>query len=1846
MNRVSVHYKFKQMKYTSFSPVSLFMVFIVLISGCQSGPDESYQSDVLIGEYIDGYTSGSVSRSSQVVIKFATAAVSGEKAGSAADESLLKIRPSIDGDISWADASTLVFTPAAKLDWDTEYNITLQLDKVFGDDVKIDEHKFSIRTAVKDFKVDVAGLEMRDDDNTLYNLSGEISTSDEFETREVEEILSCEQDGNKLETRWEHKPAGRSHKFLVKDIQRRDEQGSVLIRWNGKKAGVDNEGEKQVRVPSLKDFKLLSARVISSPAQFLSVEFSDIINKSIELTGMVTIEGTGISKIEKDKNVLRIFPSRKMTGTHEVKVDGSLSNTFGYKLGEAVNIVVDFGGIKPAVRLPGDGVIVPSGDGLIFPFEAVNLEAVDLRITQIFSNNIHSFLQNNDLDGQYRLNYVGRTIKRKKIELSSDEMIDYGRWNYFTVDLSELIEVQPGAIYRVEVGFRMSYSLFPCENAEEVDEYYYAVEEETDDNRTSYSSIFYNRYFDWQSRDEPCSQAYYEPDKFVRRNILGSDFGIIAKRDANNTMNIIVTNLHTAMPESDVAVDIYDFQNQLIGSVQTDRDGFATLECSNKPFLIIAKKGGNTGYLKTGDGGALSMSSFDVSGKKTGDGLKGYIYGERGVWRPGDSVFVAFILEDRHSWIPVGHPITMEIRDARGQVAQKIIRTRDERFIYPFYFATDEEAPTGNWNATVRVGGTEFSRSLRIETVKPNRLKINLDFDSDILTAGRSYSAKLSSQWLHGSPASGMKARITATYRDIKTTFKGYNDYTFDAPFGDNYYPEKEIFEGRLDDDGESIVNYTFRPNSEVNNMLRATFVTRVFEPGGDFSINRFTAKVSPFDKYAGIKVPWSDEKYRKLHTAEDHEFEIQTLSSNGRPVAARNITLSVYKLEWRYWWSRSGENLASYAGRTYHKPVYNKTINTGADGKGSFSLNIPKSRWGRYLVLADLPSGNTAGEVVYFDWPYGRKESAGGAEVLMVSTDKDVYNSGDKVTVSFPSGSSSRALISLENGSKVLKQEWIDNISGESSYEFIAGSEMSPNVYVHVSLLNPYAETANDLPVRMYGIVPVMVEDPASHLDPVIDMPDRLRPEKEFKVKVSEKDGRAMDYYFAVVDEGLLDLTGFKTPDPWPAFYSKEALGVMTWDMYRYVLGAYGGELERMFAIGGDEEAVDPSESRSRRFEPVVKVVGPYSLEKGRSATHSITMPRYVGSVRAMLIAAGSNAYGSTEKTVPVSNPVMVLGTMPRVLGPGEKIKIPVTVFAMEEGIERVELEIETNDMLEAVGDAGRVIEIDKTGEYNTSFDYRVAERTGSATVNITASAGREKAQHDINIEVRNPNPPETRTSFGQPEGGESWSESIEAFGMEGSNSARLEVTGILPLNLDKRLDYLIRYPHGCIEQITSAVFPQLFIGDIIKDAPGRSGETEMNIKDGIDKLRRYQLASGGMSFWPGSARASDWGSVYAAHFLAEAGKAGYSVPSSMMSRLLDFIRNEARQYNYDEQKRAVQVTQGYRLFVLAAAGDPLTGAMNRLRERAGGLDMTARWFLAGSYALTGRDEVAYELIDLRETVPSSSYSRTYGSQERNMAVVLNVLTLLGENEEAFDLARKLSDAMVSGQWMSTQTTAWSLVSLTEFFGTRDPGEALEYSVSVNGVKENYSSGNMINYYDLEFSDKGVIDLEVENRAEDRLFASLVWKGTPMDYSTETEARGVDLTVQYRSRDGNSIDPGEVLQGSDFKVIVTVRNSGMTDAEDLALTQIFPSGWEIMNTRMFPGSSTDESSSYEYRDIRDDRVYTYFSLASGKAKSFELNITAAYEGEYILPAMVCEGMYDNSFFATSAGRRVKVSRE
>jgi hypothetical protein len=328
------------------------------------------------------------------------------------------------------------------------------------------------------------------------------------------------------------------------------------------------------------------------------------------------------------------------------------------------------------------------------------------------------------------------------MKLNATKAIDYGNWNTFSIDLSSLINAEPGAIYRVELSFRKKHSLYPCENtADELEEI--DLEDERDalsyDQPSDYyyyddDYYYYDDDYSWDERDNPCSKSYYSRNnRKVAKNVFASDLGIIAKGGNGKTLTVAVTDIKTTQPLANVSIEIYNYQHQLMKKATTNSDGLVDIDLNKKPFLLVAKQGKQVGYLRLDDGSALSVSMFDVGGAAIKKGVKGYIYGERGVWRPGDSLFVAFILEDKLGVLPINHPVVMELYTPENQLYSRKIKTTGENGFYDFRTKTDDDAPTGNWLAKIKVGGSSFTKTLKIETIKPNRLKINLDFKTKVL---------------------------------------------------------------------------------------------------------------------------------------------------------------------------------------------------------------------------------------------------------------------------------------------------------------------------------------------------------------------------------------------------------------------------------------------------------------------------------------------------------------------------------------------------------------------------------------------------------------------------------------------------------------------------------------------------------------------------------------------------------------------------------------------------------------------------------------------------------------------------------------------------------------------------------------------------------------------------------------------------------------------------------------------------------------------------------------------------------------------------------------------------------
>jgi len=1603
----------------------------------------------------------------------------------------------------------------------------------------------------------------------------------------------------------------------------------------------ENNRNQKISIPALSDFTVTSVNAVQSPDQCIEVVFSDPVNSTLDLRGNITLDGEDFLKTSIDANILKVYPQRLLSGEVLLRLSPSIKSAGGYDLKGNMTFTLGFGKAEPSVRLLGKGTIVPQGKGLMFPFEAIYLNAVDLRITQIFSNNIHSFLQDNDFDGNWRLNHVGRVIKRAKIDLAQRGVSNLGQWNAFSIDLASLITIEPGAMYNVEIGFRMSYAITECPKTEAVDEYYVPIEEEENQPERSYESVYYNYYINWEEDGNPCNQAYYSPYKFVKRNIFGSNLGMIAKTDQGNNTYVYLTSLLTAKPEAGAEISFYDFQNQLLAKGNTNSEGMLSVNTPRPPFLVVAKKDKQTGYLKIDNGTALPLSSFDISGHTVEKGIKGFFFAERDVWRPGDSVYVSFILDDPESRLPQGHPLVLEIRNSRGQVVKKMVKNRNQAQIYPFYFNTSPDDPTGNWHLRMKIGALEFSRQVRIETVKPNRLKIDFEFSDEILSSGKINRGQLGARWLHGATAKNLKARVDVSFTTLTPSFAKWKDYDFSTPYNNFQGSEMTLFDGPLNDEGKTNLSLDYTAKSPVAGFLKASFLTKVFEPGGDFSIHTTSRPFSPHPDYVGLKINWSYKNWSKLNSDETHTIGVACVDAKGNPIDPGKVKISLFELDYRWWYHSNHENLASYAGQTYHKPVLSKFIST-SNGKGQFTIDADENRWGRHLLLATSPNGHVCGQVIYFGYSWGREKPRSDAQMLALLTDKEKYLTGEDITISFPANKEARALLTFESGSKIIGQQWLDKLSDLTSYTFKATPEMTPNIYVHVTLIQPHGQTANDLPIRLFGIAPVLVENPGSHLKPVIQLPEEVRPQKKFTLKVSEENKQPMEYTIALVDEGLLDLTNFKTPDPWNHFYAREALGISTFDLYNFVMGAWSGRLESLFAIGGSDVAPDPSKKKADRFPPVVKVMGPFFLPANRKASHEITLPQYVGSVRAMVVAASKEKYGHAEKILPVREPLMVLATLPRVLSPGEGVDLPVTVFAMKENLKQVKVKIETNELLSVSGLNEKSLTFESPGEKEVLFSIRSLEKQGVARIKVEVSSGNEKSFHEMELNIRLPNLPHSESENFILDPGRKWNQTLNAIGIEGTNFAKIEITPFPPLNLGNRLGYLIAYPHGCIEQTTSAAFPQLYLTKLMEVKKEDQEQIKQHIIAAIEKLARHQTQEGGYSYWPGSDWVNEWSSCYAGHFLIEAEKAGYLVPSNHKKLLINYLRKETGNYVHGKYRYQAGI-QVYRLYLMALAGEPQVAAMNRIRD-ASGLRNQDRWMLAGAYALSGMKEAAQSLIDFRNMNPDQPESETFGSYLRDEALMLQALLALGQKEQAAKLAFRISDQLSKANWYSTQSTAFALISLSQFV-INSENQEVKYKALVNGRSLDVPRKKALYSNEFNFEQGKPITIEIENNGNSTLYINTYNQGVKAGVDANEAQENLQLTLKYLDKNGQGVLPSNLKQGFDFIAVVTVMNKTGLGVKNIALSQLFPAGWEIINSRLFENTQSGQNT-FDYQDIRDDRVYTYFSLDAYKSKTFTVHLNSTYTGEYILSPVTCEAMYDHSYFAKIPGMMVKVIRE
>ena len=1632
----------------------------------------------------------------------------------------------------------------------------------------------------------------------------------------------------------------RKYNFQLNNIQRKNKDAEIKLELDGKPLQSKSQISKTLAVPAEGVFKLMDYEVDKANS-LVTLFFSQPL-KQRNIDGFISISPNMGYRSEIVGNKLVLYFDKSNVYSYQLEdvtltIGSGIKDKNGKSLNKEEQITFDLTDLSPKVRWTETGVIVPEvGDATIY-FDAICLSSVVLRVVKVYDNNILSFYQNNDLDDTWGIRNAGRLEKKVRISLENPTP---NQWRTFPIELSEYVDVKSGDMYQLILDFGPA-------------DYTYATDESKqltleDDNLEA-------RYWDGQASDfkhhdydgdwdDPLSTSYYNWVE-IKKNIIVTDLALTAKMGSGDMVDVFVFQISDTKPVSGATVQAFNYQRQQIASGKTDSKGHVQLTCNNRPAFVVAKnsKGGQS-IIKTNDGEALSYSKFDTGGESIEKGVSAFAYSNRGVWRPGDELQLNLMVSNADGKLPADYPVVMEVYDAYNRLYARQSNNSPVGGIYTYSVPTSPNDETGLWRASFKVGNSVINKYLRVETVKPNRLEIKFDAP-EVISLRNPSTVQLNAKWLNGLIASGLKAEIDVTVRKGSTSFEQFPKYTFVNESEEFYPDELSLFSGPLDGQGNAMVGFGPLKDLSSDQMINATFSTKVFEQGGDFSVSSSTAKLSPCSRYVGVELPEPKSKYGSYYfTNRNWKFPVAVVKETG-DLDKNSIALDYqfYKID-RYWWwsSEDAYTLQKYVNGSYKRPEQSGTL-TCSNGKTDLTLNVPDEKWGMYLlVITDKQGGNTFAKVLRFDWDYALHStgSSDGPVQLALSSGKDTYNVGDNIVVAFPANEKARALVTVEANDHVIQSMVLDGLGNDGKVEIKATEEMIPNVYVYVSLLQP-RDTENDMPLRMYGVVSVKVEDKQLHLKPVLTVPETSNTNKKVTVKVKEDHGKPMTYTLAVVDEGILGLTNFSTPDPYNYFNAKQSLKVRTWDNYNYVIDAFSGELGTVYAIGGDG-FINQEVTLDKRFKAYAVTYGPFELQAKGENTLEFDVPQCSGALRFMVVAKGEGkAFGAAEKKMKVVDPITLYPSAPRVTAPGDEMNLKVQVLAPNMKGKNLNVVV-NNKNLQAIGDTPKSVKVDQNGEAMVVMKVKVPATLGNATMDVKVSDGSFEAQTVTQIPIRMPYAEKRKTYTLEIAPNATETLNFDLQGMNGTQQGNITVASLIPVDFYSRLNYLSTYPYGCLEQVVSAAFPQLYFNYFIQQDEEAEAKTRAAIEAGIASLKSYQKADFSLTNWVGGKYTDPWTELYALHFLTEAKNQGFDVPQYLFDGMVKHQAEIARSWNNNPDYKPGETIQAYRLFVLALAGSPEMGALNRFKELKMNYSLSSV-LTAATYAQVGKKNmVAQFWPNVQKGEAMSDYISSFGSTTRDLAFLTYSEMLCSKDDALIQgHVNDLCEILNSGRWLDTQSTAFALFTLGKYaekVGTTN--SPIAATVKMNGDERTISTNRGSMGYAIT-PKVGSNKVEVANKSDQKLTTKVYTKVAVAEYETEESGNFIKMKVNYYDKNGAALNPASLPMGKDFSVAITVENPSDYRVTELALSYYLASGWEIVNDRV--AGLDEDPEGAKHLDIRDDRAYYFFDLSAKEKKTFTLKLNATYEGSYMLPAVRCEDMYNNDIYYMVPARPVVV---
>jgi len=1825
------------------SRIIIIALLLILSAGCKQKPPAT-KSDISLStaQLISEVPLNLIRSTEEVHIRFNRDMVDETQTGRTINNRILRFKPETKGQLRWLDKNTLAFKPDHAWKLRQQYQGILDLSQILPATENVSgpfQFTFSVAgREVQNFEADFTPLKADNAQKLVYK--GTLVFTEAADARLVKQSASFTVDGKTIPLQWTVSADQKRFTFRSAPLQRAAKARSGRFLLQSAALELSAPFSRDVTVPPLQDLTVTNVFVQSSATQpAVKLRFSDRLADNQDLRGLISVQPALPLKIKVLGSDVLLQAPFEWGQKYSIRIQPGIHSRFGSKTQRVLTEEITFEDMAPDMRFSNDGVFLTSGNNENIRFQTVNLKKVHLKVIKVFASNLGQFLQMDRLNGaRQRRDNFGYEVDRVGIPVAEKDLIIgmvRNRWLQHQLDLSKLIDQDAKGLYLLKISFTQEDMLYD----------------------TSQKRLRYRRRYDYY--DDPAGYGYIYSHGRIFKAIIVSDIGLTYKKSAREHL-VFCSNLITTRPMEGITVRLRSYQNQILAEGRSDKNGVARFgKVKQTVFYVEAENDEQRSVVKINDM-KWNLSTFETKGAKAPEnGLQAYIYTERGVYRPGDSVNIALILRNEQHTFPEHHPVSLKIKNPRSQTVYETASNTGRDGFYHFVFHTQPQDITGNYQAEITAGSQKFYHTIKIETIVPQRIKVRLTPRQFHLgPKNRLLDIRLSCRYLFGQAAAGLSTEVSAAYFTAGLKFKRFSGFTFSNRTRrfDSY--TQTLFEGALDNNGRAVIQKSIPDFRGAPTRLKALITARVQEKGGRSVSRSVTLTVDPYLYYVGIKPP--ETEFGSVRTAQEVKLAVVLADTSGRPQPGHTLTYRIFRNQ-RYWWweydSREQFQLRFKRDKRTTEVAHGSVVS----GTQPAFIKFTPDKRGQYLVeVQDSGKQGHTAAIFFSASAWGEGAPGKDAGILALRSDKPKYRPGDKAYIYFPAPPEAAILFTLEKGQQVLQYKWLHTQKGQKEQRIAipVTAGMTPNVYVSVSVIQRQNQKTNDRPMRMYGVLPLIVEDPQTQQEILLKTPAEIRPGQTFSVGIQTKDHNAAQFTVAVVDEGLLSITDFPSPDPWKTFFKKQRLEIVTADLFSQVIGVNRGDIFRTFSIGGGLEAQSYRQGqlgrhKARRFKAVCLFKGPLATGPDGQAVVSFTMPQYVGAVRIMVVAANHNRYGSAHKTVPVKKDLMLLPTLPRFLSPGDEILLPVTVFATDK-IKQAAVNLKLSGPLKALGETRKEISFNSAGQQDIYFRLKAKYAVGTAKIELQAKASAENARYQSEIDVRSASPRLRATESKTIRPGGQLSLPLPNRGLPGSNRAVISVYRRPKLNLDRRIYWLIRYPYGCIEQTVSAVFPQLYLQEFIPKSKAAARDIDEDINEGIGRLRKFQLKSGAFSYWPGGSKASEWGTLYAGHFLIEARQAGYHVAEDVYKGWLEYSLQQAR---LGEGRRMNRV---YRVYLLSLAGRPSFSAMNLLKENElAKMNDVQRWLLAGAYQLAGAARSAAFILngtgtkvsDYRET------GGTFGSALRDRAIILDMQRLFKRWEEADQTAAVLADALSGEGWYSTQTTGFMLLALGKYFkaveGTSGQQKRLAGEILLpDGTRIPFDTPQIVFSQNITsgFGQSVTVKLNAASTVK-RAFVSVDWSGLPLKYNGQNLGKNLKLNVRWLDDDGLPLNVSALKQGTAFWGHFRVsRSAGRNTLNELALVQLLPAGWEIERNLLSEDQRPSWMRTYnlgneEYRDLRDDRAMWFFSLpAHIKQMDFMLRLTAVTAGQFNLPPAIAEAMYNNRYHAEVQGQKVRVT--